>query len=79
MSPKPSYKPDPHVTSGCSGSAADRRDAIRMFAANCESDPIDVIIGDWMSEANMTSKGVMKSEGAPSMRVSRAWLKANVI
>ncbi|EKG19522.1 hypothetical protein MPH_03386 [Macrophomina phaseolina MS6] len=49
---------------GCSGSAADRRDAIRMFAANCESDPIDVIIGDWMSEANMTSKGVMKSEGA---------------
>ncbi|GME52904.1 hypothetical protein BKCO1_6000222 [Neofusicoccum parvum] len=49
---------------GCSGSTADRRDAIRAFAANCTSDPIDVIIGDWMSEANMTSRGAMKSDAA---------------
>lgn len=49
---------------GCSGSGVDRRDAIRQFAANHESDPVDVIIGDWMSEANMTAKGVMRTEDA---------------
>ena len=27
-----------------------------------ENDPVDVIIGDWMSEANMTSRAIMKAE-----------------
>ncbi|KJX93837.1 DUF1446 domain-containing protein [Zymoseptoria brevis] len=49
---------------GASGSASDRRHAIAMFAKNHPNDPIDVIIGDWMSEANMTSRGVMKTENA---------------
>jgi Acyclic terpene utilisation family protein AtuA len=30
------------------------------FASNYPSDPVDVIIGDWMSEANMTSRGGSK-------------------
>jgi hypothetical protein len=33
-----------------------------MFAKNHPCDPVDVIIGDWMSEANMTARGVMKTE-----------------
>jgi hypothetical protein len=47
---------------GCSGSASDRRHAMAMLAANHPNDPIDVIIGDWMSEANMTSRGASKSD-----------------
>lgn len=39
---------------GVSGSASDRRHALAMIAANWEKDPVDVIIGDWMSEANMS-------------------------
>jgi len=33
------------------------------LAANCANDPIDVIMGDWLSEANMTSRGVLKTDG----------------
>ncbi|KUJ20437.1 DUF1446 domain-containing protein [Mollisia scopiformis] len=40
---------------GASGSASDRRHAIAAFAANYPSDPVDVIIGDWLSEANMAA------------------------
>lgn len=39
---------------GASGSASDRRHAMAMLAANQPNDPVDVIIGDWMSEANMS-------------------------
>ncbi|KAL4782131.1 hypothetical protein BJX76DRAFT_349600 [Aspergillus varians] len=41
---------------GClsaSGSASDRRHAIAEFARNYPQDPVDVIIADFMSEANM--------------------------
>lgn len=31
------------------------------FAANHPSDPVDVLIGDWMSEANMTSRAALKT------------------
>lgn len=34
-----------------------------MLAANYPNDPIDVIMGDWMSEANMTSRAAMKADG----------------
>lgn len=33
-----------------------------MLAANYPNDPIDVIMGDWMSEANMTSRAALKTE-----------------
>lgn len=33
-----------------------------MLAANYPNDPIDVIMGDWMSEANMTSRGALKTD-----------------
>ncbi|KAL2840877.1 hypothetical protein BJY01DRAFT_257213 [Aspergillus pseudoustus] len=36
-----------------SGSASDRRHAIAEFARNFPQDPVDVIIADFMSEANM--------------------------
>jgi hypothetical protein len=48
---------------GASGSTSDRRHAISAFAANYPQDPVDVIIGDWMSEYNMTSRGASKSAG----------------
>ncbi|KAL5338273.1 hypothetical protein BJX70DRAFT_408710 [Aspergillus crustosus] len=38
---------------GASGSASDRRHAIAEFARNYPQDPVDVIIADFMSEANM--------------------------
>ncbi|KAL4797980.1 hypothetical protein BDV19DRAFT_397278 [Aspergillus venezuelensis] len=38
---------------GASGSASDRRHAIADFASNYPIDPVDVIIADFMSEANM--------------------------
>ncbi|KAL3469629.1 hypothetical protein BJX99DRAFT_268073 [Aspergillus californicus] len=38
---------------GASGSASDRRHAIAEFARNHPQDPVDVIIADFMSEANM--------------------------
>lgn len=33
-----------------------------MLAANHPNDPIDVIMGDWMSEANMTSRAALKTD-----------------
>ena len=33
-----------------------------MLAANHPNDPIDVIMGDWMSEANMTSRAASKTD-----------------
>ncbi|KAF2428887.1 DUF1446-domain-containing protein [Tothia fuscella] len=47
---------------GCSGSTSDRRHAMHSLASNYESDPIDVIIGDWMSEANMTARAWSKTD-----------------
>ncbi|TKA41928.1 hypothetical protein B0A54_06609 [Friedmanniomyces endolithicus] len=34
-----------------------------MLAANHPNDPIDVLTGDWMSEANMTARATMKMAG----------------
>ena len=40
---------------GASGSASDRRHAIADFARHHPTDPIDVIIADFMSEFNMAT------------------------
>ncbi|KAJ5102412.1 hypothetical protein NUU61_004634 [Penicillium alfredii] len=40
---------------GASGSASDRRHAIADFARHCATDPVDVIIADFMSEFNMAT------------------------
>ncbi|KAF4160784.1 hypothetical protein CNMCM6936_003783 [Aspergillus lentulus] len=45
---------------GASGSASDRRHAIAEFAHNCPQDPVDVIIADFMSEANMVTGAARK-------------------
>ena len=34
-----------------------------LLASNYSEDPVDVIIGDWLSEANMTSRAAMKADG----------------
>jgi hypothetical protein len=47
---------------GCSGSTSDRRHAMLAFASNYPNDPVDVIIGDWMSEANMTARAATKTD-----------------
>jgi hypothetical protein len=38
-----------------------------LLASNYENDPIDVLVGDWMSEANMTARGNMKFSGRLSI------------
>lgn len=48
---------------GCSGSTTDRRNAMTLLASNYENDPIDVLVGDWMSEANMTARANVKLNG----------------
>ncbi|KAG9792222.1 DUF1446-domain-containing protein, partial [Aureobasidium melanogenum] len=45
---------------GASGSASDRRHAMAAFAKAYPSDPVDVIISDYMSEVNMTSGAARK-------------------
>lgn len=47
--------PNPHpFLPGASGSASDRRHAMASFARSFPTDPVDVIISDYMSEVNMT-------------------------
>ncbi|KAH4025513.1 hypothetical protein HBI38_023440 [Parastagonospora nodorum] len=48
---------------GCSGSTTDRRNAMTLLASNYENDPIDVLVGDWMSEGNMTGRANAKANG----------------
>ncbi|OJZ88559.1 hypothetical protein ASPFODRAFT_31535 [Aspergillus luchuensis CBS 106.47] len=47
---------------GASGSNADRRHAIAEFARNYPHDPVDVIIADYMSEANMVASAARTVE-----------------
>ena len=49
---------------GCSGSASDRRHALLTLARSHPTEPVDVITGDWMSEANMTRQGASKAAAA---------------
>ena len=58
------------MVAGCSGAATDRRHAMAMLAANHPNDPVDVIMGDWMSEANMTARAALKTDGM--QMISRA-------
>lgn len=34
-----------------------------LLASNYDDDPIDVLVGDWMSEANMTARAGVKLNG----------------
>ncbi|KAJ9613266.1 hypothetical protein H2200_003208 [Cladophialophora chaetospira] len=49
---------------GASGSASDRRHAMAAFAKAYPSDPVDVIISDYMSEVNMTIGAARKVDSA---------------
>ncbi|KAE9994090.1 hypothetical protein EG327_001488 [Venturia inaequalis] len=61
---------------GCSGSASDRRHAMLSFASNYPNDPVDVIVGDWMSEANMTSRGGSKFDTVGEAAYEPSFLEA---
>jgi hypothetical protein len=49
-----------------SGSASDRRHAMAAFARANPSDPVDVIISDYMSEANMVTAAARRIDSGPS-------------
>jgi hypothetical protein len=49
-----------------SGSASDRRHAMAAFAHGYPSDPVDVIISDYMSEANMVVAAARKVDSSPT-------------
>jgi hypothetical protein len=34
-----------------------------LLASNCGSDPVDVLVGDWMSEGNMTGRANARVNG----------------
>lgn len=51
---------------GASGSASDRRQAIAEFAHHYPTDPIDVIIADFMSEFNMATAAGRRVDQATS-------------
>lgn len=59
---------------GASGSASDRRHAMATFAKRYPQDPVDVIISDYMSEANMVTSGARKVDAAGS---SQSYSDAN--
>lgn len=56
---------------GCSGSTIDRRDAMTLLASHYENDPIDVLVGDWMSEGNMTTRAGAKTSGWSALASER--------
>ncbi|KAJ6544089.1 hypothetical protein B0H19DRAFT_1034439 [Mycena capillaripes] len=49
---------------GASGAASDRRLGFAQLASAHPDDPVDVLIGDFMSEGNMTTLAARKAEGA---------------
>lgn len=56
--------PKPIRIAGASGSASDRRHAMAAFAKAYPRDPVDVIISDYMSEANMIKAAARKIDAA---------------
>lgn len=52
-----------NVSSGASGSSLDRRTGFAQLAAAYPDDPVDVIIGDFMSEGNMTTTAAKRVDG----------------
>lgn len=42
-----------------------------LLASNYENDPIDVLVGDWMSEGNMTVRANSKMKGIFSLDFAR--------
>ena len=49
---------------GASGSASDRRHAMAAFAKAYPQDPVDVIISDYLSEANMVTAAARKVDAS---------------
>ncbi|KAJ5605406.1 hypothetical protein N7510_008187 [Penicillium lagena] len=60
-----SYQGRPIRIAGASGSASDRRHAIADFAQHHPTDPVDVIIADFMSEFNMATAAGRRVDQAP--------------
>ncbi|KAJ7354529.1 hypothetical protein DFH08DRAFT_46518 [Mycena albidolilacea] len=48
---------------GASGAASDRREGFAQLASAYPDDPVDVLIGDFMSEGNMAALAARKAQG----------------
>ena len=47
-----------------------------QLAKNHSNDPVDVIIGDWMSEINMTTRAANKSDGSGEAQYEPTFIEA---
>ena len=61
---------------GVSGSASDRRTGPTCMRSVAENDAVDVIIGDWMSEYNMASRGATVAADASADAFEPSFLEA---
>jgi hypothetical protein len=73
MAPQPQR---PIRIAGCSGAVTDRRAAMAQLAKNYPTDPLDVIIGDWMSEFNMTTRAANKSANIGEAQYEPTFIEA---
>ncbi|KAJ6594567.1 DUF1446 domain-containing protein [Mycena capillaripes] len=61
---------------GASGAASDRRLGFAQLASAHPDDPVDVLIGDFMSEGNMTTLAARKAEGAEGGAFEAVFIEA---
>lgn len=60
---------------GCAGGITDHHDVLPRMAA-CERENVDVIFGDWMSEYNMTTRGVEKTNDSSALGYEKVFLES---
>jgi hypothetical protein len=48
-----------------------------LLASNYENDPIDVLVGDWMSEGNMTGRAHAKVNGTHQLQLAEGDFQLN--
>ncbi|CAK5265498.1 unnamed protein product [Mycena citricolor] len=61
---------------GGSGSTVDRRSGFAKIAAAFPNDPVDVIIGDFMSEGNMTTMAAKRAGGTEEVAYDAGFLES---
>jgi hypothetical protein len=67
---------DQPSTPGASGAASDRRVGFSQLAAAYPDDPVDVLIGDFMSEGNMTTLAAKKADSVEGGAFESGFLQA---
>lgn len=69
----PSKEPRAVRVGGCSGGITDHHDVLARMA---ENEDVDVIFGDWMSEYNMTTRGVEKINDANAVGYEKVFIES---